>query len=185
MSDVTLSRSDLFLVLFAAIVLAHMVSAIVRATVTSYLLHRSQSRINDAVANGREMMENLAAARDTIAQAERTEARGGINIYDRDTMNDVRAIQEGAFLSGWRSCEQCRSLRAESEEHALHHFRWRDVAGITEQCTRAGAGACNHLHPSGNICSRPPGHDGKHSHGVLYWTDAESEIGSMLTPGGQ
>lgn len=181
MSDITLSRSDLFLVLFAAITLAHMVSAIVRATVTSYLMHRSEARIRTAVADGQAAMDELAAARANLDQAERERPR----VFTQDTIEDVRVIQEGAFLAGWRSSEECRSLKPESEEHALHHFRWRGIAGITEQCTRAGAGACNHLHPSGAICSRPPGHDGKHSHGVLYWTDAQSEIGSMLTPGGQ
>ena len=174
MSDVTLSRSDLFLVLFAAIALARMVSAIARSTVTMYMLHRAQARIVKTMASGADMMANLSQA----ARQADTAPHGRVNVYDRDTLDEVRVIQEGAFLAGWRSAEQCRNLKPESEEHAMHHFRWRDIAGITENCARAGSGASNALHPSGVICSRPAGHEGQlHNHGALHWTDEQARAG--------
>jgi hypothetical protein len=164
MSDVTLSRSDLFLVLFAAIALAHMVSVIARASISAFLMHRARAKIASTVASGAEMMDKLSRAGD--------DARARVNLYDRDMIEEVRVIQEGAFLSGWRAAEQCRSISETAEDHVMHHFQWRDAAGVRGQCERAGSGACNKLHPhTGDICARPTGHDGAHSHGTLHWYD--------------
>ncbi len=180
MSDVTLSRSDLFLVLFAAIALARMVSAIAKSTITAYLLHRAQARIVKTMASGADMMANLSQAARAAADEG---ARARVNVYDRDTLDEVRVIQEGAFLAGWREAERCRSLREESEDHVMHHFQWRDAAAVKQKCERAGAGACNKLHPAtGDICARPPGHDGPHSHGILHWTDDDAARAAHEVP---
>jgi len=166
MSDVTLSRSDLFLVLFAAIALAHMVSVIARASISAFLMHRARAKIASTVASGAEMMDKLSRAGD--------DARARVNLYDRDMIEEVRVIQEGAFLSGWRAAEQCRSIRATDEDHVMHHFQWRDAAGVRGQCPRAGTDACNTPHPAGWVCSRTIGHAGPHSHGASQWTDAQA-----------
>lgn len=91
----------------------------------------------------------------------------------RAAMSDVAAIQEGAFLAGWRACEQCRQIATPTaEDHVLHHHTRRDAAAIEQKCARAGSGACNKLSPAtGAICSRPPGHNGMHSHGSELWSD--------------
>src|SRR4029078_10398390 len=103
--SVTLSRSDLFLVMLAALVLAHMVSVIARATISALLMHRARAQIASTVASGAEMMDKLSRAGD--------DARARVNLYDRDMIEEVRVIQEGAFLSGWRAAAKCRwSTRA-------------------------------------------------------------------------
>lgn len=125
MSDVTLSRSDLFLVLFAAIALAHMVGTIVKVTVLSYLQRAVSRRIVDRAAEGAELIDKLSRTR--------------VDLHAPGALDEVRTIQEGAFLAGWRSCEECRghATRPESEDHILHHFTWRDAAKVTTACARA------------------------------------------------
>lgn len=130
---VTLSRSDLFLVVFAAIVLGGMTSTIVKATILALFsdrVHRSRAaRARRAVWLG----ERGPEVRPEASAETRPDAIGSF----RAALDDVRGIQEGAFLAGWRSCEECRGTkRPETEDHVMHHFTWRDAAKVTEVCAR-------------------------------------------------
>lgn len=177
---VTMSRSDLFLVVFAAIVLGGMSSTILKATVLHWLTDRS--------------MRRARAARAAIGPSSRTRPDA---LQDfRSALADIKGIQEGAFLAGWRECEQCRGTkRPETEDHVIHHFTWRDAAKVTESCARSTrdasaiaaldnlpsvatphiapwhgpaaieqypAAQCGVLHHSGLACGLPTGHAGKH-----------------------
>lgn len=170
---VTLSRSDLFLVVFAAIVLGGMVATIFKATVLHWLTDRSIQR-------------RARAARAALGPSGHTRPDA---LQDfRSALADIKGIQEGAFLAGWRECEQCRGTkRPETEDHVIHHFTWRDAAKVTESCARSTRDAaavaaidnlpsiapwhgpaighdaqCSVLHSSGLACGLAPGHTGKH-----------------------
>ena len=123
---VTLSRSDLFLVVFAAIVLGGMTSTVVKATILALFGARvERSRAQRAAIAG------LVRAR--AAAESKPEA---IDTF-RAALDDVRGLVEGASLAGWRSCEECRGTkRPETEDHVMHHFTWRDAAKVTEVCAR-------------------------------------------------
>lgn len=113
-TDITLSRSDLFLVLFAAIALAHMVGTIVKVTVLSYLQRSTARRIVDRASEGAELLDKLSRTR--------------VDLHSPGALEEVRSIQEGAFLAGWRASEECGDAAPASEEHVMHHFAWRDGA---------------------------------------------------------
>lgn len=118
---VTMSRSDLFLVAFAAIVLGGMFSTIVKATALHWLTDRS--------------MRRARAARAALGPSGHTRPDA---LQDfRSALADIKGIQEGAFLAGWRECEHCHGTpRPEQEDHVLHHFTWRDATKVTETCAR-------------------------------------------------
>lgn len=172
---VTLSRSDLFLVVFAAIVLGGMVATIFKATVLHWLTDRSIQR-------------RARAARAALGPSGHTRPDA---LQDfRSALADIKGIQEGAFLAGWRECEHCHgTTRPEQEDHVLHHFTWRDATKVTETCARRTRDAsaisaldnlpsiapwhgpaiaqypgahCGAQHTSGLACGLPTGHAGKH-----------------------
>lgn len=167
MSDV--SARDLFLAVLCALVLARVVEMVLQATIFAVFrphLEARQQRAAAAALAARLEAQHASAQRDAVSEM-------------RSAIGDVRAIQEGAFLAGWRACEDCRQIATpEQEDHVMHHFEWRDGAQIVQRCARAGSGTCNALHPSGNICSRPPGHEPPHNHGALHWIDEQARAES-------
>ena len=167
-----ISSRDLFLAILCALVFARFIDGFLQSAIAYFL--RPRSPVVDAQRLDADLRAVNTAHAEVVPEV-------------RAALNDVQSIQEGAFLAGWREAEVCRSLRPESEEHALHHFHWRDAAVVAQKCARAGISTCLSHHPAhGASCIRTIGHAGAHVCADKleheYWHDEDSGAGRQ-TPG--